>query len=180
MSRPIAIIICLFLILILGIGLVAPKYQDLNLLQLRVKEKEIKVQSEKEYFSELSSVSEKLKSCEESLSKIDSSLPADPQLPDLFNFLQKTTAQSGLVLKGMSPASTNSVKREGWDPEIQETGTNLIVAGSYTSFKNYLSILEKTARMIELESISFLGPSESGATPGSLIDFNLRIKTYSY
>ena len=64
---------------------------------------------------------------------------------------------------------------EGWSPEIRETGTNLVVAGSYSSFKNFLSTLEKTARMIELESISFSTLEEVGP-----IDFNLRIKVYSY
>lgn len=184
MPRPLAIIIGLILLLFLGIAVVFPKYQNLNLLQSQVKEKEAVLQSEKEYFSNLSEVSEKLKKHEESLSKINSALAAEPRLPALFNFLQTAVSQNGLVLKQIAPTLPSPLKKElveeGLSPEIRETGINLAVAGSYSSFKNFLSVLEKTARMIELESISFSTPhqeTDGGAGP---IDFNLRIKVYSY
>jgi len=179
MPRPLAIIIGLILLVALGIAVVFPKYQNLNLLQSKVKEKEATLQSEKEYFSNLSDISEKLKKYEESLSKINSALAAEPGLPALFNFLQTAASQNGLVLKKIAPTLPSSLKeelvKEGWSPEIRETGINLTVAGYYPSFKNFLSTLEKTARMIELESISFSASEEAGP-----IDFNLRIKIYSY
>lgn len=179
MPRPLAIIIGLILLLALGIAVIFPKYQNLNLLQLKVKEKEAELQSEKEYFSNLSEISEKLKKYEESLSKINSALAAEPRLPALFNFLQTAASQNGLVLKKIAPTLPSPLKEElveeGWSLEIRETGINLAVAGSYSSFKNFLSTLEKTARMIELESISFSTVEEVGP-----INFNLRIKVYSY
>jgi Tfp pilus assembly protein PilO len=179
MSRPLAIIIGLILLLVLGIAVVFPKYQNLNLLQLKVKEKEAALQSEKEYFSNLSEISEKLKKYEESLSKINSALPTEPKFPTLFDFLQTAASQNGLVLKKITPALPGSLKgelaKEGWNPEIRKTGISLQVSGFYPSFKNFLSTLEKTARMIELESVSFFTLEEVGP-----IDFNLRIKVYSY
>jgi len=179
MPRPIAIIICLFLALIIGFGLLIPKYQNLNLLKLRIQLKEAELQNEEEYFSKIHIISEDLKKYEEGLAKISSAFPDDSQLPSLFNFIQKTAAQSGLVLKKVVPAKSKSIKeelvKEGWDSEILETGVNLTVAGSYASFKNFVSTLEKTARIIEIESISFTTPQKEGP-----IDFNLRIKVYSY
>jgi Tfp pilus assembly protein PilO len=179
MPRPLAIIIGLILLTALGIAAVFPKYQNLKLLQSEVKEKEAELQSEKEYFSSLDEISEKIKKYEESLSKINSALAAEPGLPDLFNFLQTAASQNGLVLKKIAPTSPKPLKgelsKEGWSPGIRETVINLAVAGSYSSFKNFLSTLEKTARMIEVESISFSTLEEVGPT-----DFNLRIKVYSY
>ena len=179
MPRPLAIIIGLILLVALGIAVVFPKYQNLNLLQLKIKEKEAALQSEKEYFSSISEISEKLKQYEESLSKINSALAAEPGLPALFNFLQTAASQNGLVLKKIAPTMPSPLKeelvKEGWSLEIRETGINLTVTGSYPSFKNFLSTVEKTARMIEIESISFSAPEEAGP-----IDFNLRIKVYSY
>jgi len=179
MPRPLAIIIGLILLLALGIAAVFPKYQNLNLLQLKVKEKEAEFQSEKEYFSNLDDISEKLKKYEESLSKINSALATEPRLPSLLNFLQTAASQSGLVLKKIAPTLPSPLReelvKEGWSSEIRETGINLAVAGSYSSFKNFLSTLEKTARMAEVESISFSTVEEAGP-----IDFNLRIKVYSY
>jgi len=184
MPRPFAIIIGLILLVVLGIAAVFPKYQNLNLLQLKVKEKEAEFQSEKEHFSNLDALSEKLKKYEKSLSNINSALAAEPGLPALFNFLQIAASQNGLVLKKIAPTLPSPLKEElvkkGWSLEIRETGINLTVAGFYSSFKNFLSTLEKTARMIEIESISFSTPhQETGGGPGP-IDFNLRIKVYSY
>ena len=179
MPRPFAIIIGLILLVVLGIAAVFPKYQNLNLLQLKVKEKEAEFQSEKEHFSNLDALSEKLKKYEKSLSNINSALAAEPGLPALFNFLQIAASQNGLVLKKIAPTLPSPLKEElvkkGWSLEIRETGINLTVAGSYSSFKNFLSTLEKTARMIEIESISFSALERAGP-----IDFNLRIKVYSY
>ncbi len=180
MPRSTTIIIGLLLTLILGIGLVFPRYQNLNLLQAEIKEKEIELQSEKGYSSELSDVSEKLKQYQESLTKINSALPAESRLPALFNFLQTAAAQNGLILKKIAPILTNPVGeellREGWDPKIKETSINLVVTGSYPSFKNFLSKIEQTSRIIELESISFSG----GLGAEEPVDFNLSIKVYSY
>jgi Tfp pilus assembly protein PilO len=179
MPRPLAIIIGLILLAALGIAVVFPKYQNLSLLQSKVEEKEAILQSEKEYFSSIGDVSEKLKGYEEGLSKINSALATEPGLPDLLNFLQTAASENGLVLKKIAPTLPSSLKeelvRQGWSPEIKETGVNLTVAGYYPSFKSFLSALEKTARMIELESISFSASEEAGP-----IDFNLRIKVYSY
>jgi len=179
MFRPLAIIIGLILLLFFGIAVVFPKYQNLNLLQLKVKEKEAVLQSEKEYFSSLDEISEKLKKYEESLSKINSALATEPRLPALFDFLQTAASQNGLVLKKIDPALSGSLKgelaKEGWNPKIREIRINLQVSGSYPSFKNFLSTIERTSRMIELESISFSALEEVGP-----IDFNLRIKVYSY
>ncbi len=182
--RPIAIIICLILILFLGIGLVVSNYQKLSLFKLRVREKTVELQSEKDYFSKIDTFSKKLKENEESLAKINSSLTIGPEISNLCYFFQKAVSRSGLVLKKISPGTTNNIEekliKEGWSEELQQTETNLTVAGSYNSFKNFLSTLEKTARMIEIENISFsIIPVKEGEIE-SPIDFNLKIKTYSY
>ena len=175
MSRAIIIITCLSLLLIFAIGAVFSKYQELTLLKSESKNKNAELQYEKEYFSKLSDVSKKLEKYKENLAKINSALPMNPRLPDLLNFLQKTSSQSGLVLKKIGLPLSKLNKNEDWNPEIQETAFNITVAGSYFAFKNFLSVLEKSARMIALETVSFSSPQEEISWT-----FNLRLKTYSY
>lgn len=172
MSRPIIIAICFCLILVLGVGFLWPKYQDLNILQKKVEEKRAELQSKEEYFLNLSNTSEELKKYENQLLKIDSALPPDPSIPALLDFLQKKISQSGLVLD-----ETNLVSIIPFEdlPGIQETHLDLQVLGSYPSFKNFLLTLEKSARLIEVEEIVFSSPEKEA--PSS---FNLRIKVYSY
>lgn len=168
MNRPITIAICIFLTLILGVVFINPKYQELRGIRERIRVKKAEIQSKEKYFSDITDVSEQLKEYEAQLSKIDSALPPDVSLPALFNFLQTATSQNGLVLKGMSPGFTVQGR-------FGETSVSLVVTGSYSSLKSFLSTLEKSARMIETESISFSSPGETG-----LFTFNLRIKVHSY
>jgi len=59
--------------------------------------------------------------------------------------------------------------------EIKEMNFELGLSGSYSSFKNFLSILERSSKLIEIEKISFsVGEKEKPW------DFNLGIKVYSY
>jgi len=169
MNRLITIAICIFLTLILGVVFIYPKYQELRGTQERIRLKRAELQSKEKYFSDLTDVLEQLKEYEIQLSKIDSAIPPDVSLPALFNFLQTAASQNGLVLEEMSPGFTTTQER------FRETSISLVVTGSYSSFKSFLSTLEKSVRMIELESISFSSPEETG-----LFTFNLRIKVHSY
>jgi len=178
-SRPLIILFSLFAALFLVINFLVPQYRNLKELQSKIEEKKIELQMEKEYSSRLEKIAEELKKYEENLAKIDSALPPEPSLPSLFNFLQEEASEAGLVLERIFPPFTNSIKEElvkkGWDPELKETKVHFTVSGFYPSFKNFLSSLEKSARLMGVESVSF---STTGQKEP--IDFYLKIKTYSY
>lgn len=172
MNRVISIIICFLITVILIFVLILPKREALNFSQKKVEEKIAEIQGKEEYFSNLSKISEALKNYTANLSKIDSALPEDPGLPILFDFLQRSSSQSGLVL---TEANLSALPSPTQPSEIQETKVKLTVSGSYSSFKNFLSILEKSARLIEVESLSFSSPPKEES-----IKFDLQIKVYSY
>jgi len=156
--------------LLLIFVLILPTYQDLTSLRKKISEKEAELEIQEKYFQELQKISEELKNYEIPLSKIDSALPLKPSLPELLNFIQKASSQSGLSLKEIGQASTFSVEKE----KIKETKLDLVLVGSYSDFKNFLSVLEKSARIIEVENISFSTPKEGS------FNFILTIKVYSY
>lgn len=169
MNRLLIIAASLFVTLILGVVLISPKYQDFALIRSQVEEREAELASREEYFASLGGVSEKLNQYQKQLAIIDSALPPEPSLPNLFNYFQKAASQNGLVLTGMTPAGTASANG------LRETRVILVMSGSYSSFKSLLSTLENSARIIEPESISFTSPEEE-----VFFTFNLRIKTHSY
>ena len=159
------------IVLILGILVVFPKYQDFSDLGNRVEVKESELQYNEEYFRELDQIKEKLEEKTEEVSKIDSALPQEKSLPPIFNLIQEISSESGLIFKSLSPF-TMSYSEEF--PRIQETRFTVVLSGTYPSFKSFLSVLEKSARMIEAENISF---SSEGEEP---LNFSLRLKVYSY
>ena len=149
-----------------------PSFQELQIVREEVRGKKIEVETKEEYFLKLGEIRTQLRGYEDDLAKINSALPNNPSLPSLFNYLQKTASASGLVLESISDFTTSPSKDF---PALRETSFGIGVSGSYFSFKNFLSTLEKSARLIRVESISFSGGGE-----GDLFLFNLRIKVYSY
>ena len=169
MNRSTIIITCFLLTIILGAFLLYPKYQDFVVIKKQVEAKENQLQSKQEYLSNLSQNSEQLKEYQEKLLVINTALPSTLSLPSLFDLLQKTASQNGLILKDMD--SSLVTNPEG----IQEVRVDLKAVGFYSGFKSFISVLEKSARMIEIESFSFSTPEE-----GEIFDFVLTIKAYSY
>lgn len=171
-NRPIFITVCLFIVLLLGIAALWPKYQDLKRNQAKIETKEKELQNREQYLSHLRQLHRELQKYQASLSKIDSSLPSSISLPDLYYFLQKASSQSGLVLTSVGQPSSNSL---GKNTSIKAHSIGLSLSGSYTALKSFLSVLGKSARLIEIESIGFSSPP-----PGSPFSFGLRIKVHSY
>ncbi len=171
-SMPIIIATCLFVVISFSAIFLFPRYRNLNELQKNLEVIKEEFQQQEDYFSNLSQIGTDLEQYKEELAKISSSLPDSPSLPSLFGFLQKASSQSGLVLKGISPFTVSSAEEF---PNIKATQFSLEVTGPYSSFKNFVSTLEKSSRIIEVESVSFASPQED-----NLFTFNLRIKVYSY
>jgi Tfp pilus assembly protein PilO len=92
-------------------------------------------------------------------------------LPELLNFFQKTASQSGLILEEVSPIEASS----GEEKDIKTTRVNITLKGYYFDFKNFLLIVEKSARLIEIENIYF-----SSDELEELFTFELSARVHSY
>lgn len=165
-NKSIIIAVCLVLALMIGLLLTWPKYQSQQILQTNVEVKTSELQSKEEYFSQVKQIAEELEKYSEPLAKISSALPETPSLPSLFNFLQTTASQTGLVLEEIILGGVSQ----------GEVRVACQVVGSYSDFKNFLLALENSARLIEVEEISFESPEEAG----ELFKFTVQIKTHSY
>jgi len=188
MTRLATIIICLILSIVLGFFLLWPQYQKFSEERWHVKEKEVERNNQEEYFNHLNKLSEELKEYEEEMSKIDSALPLDPDIPDLLNFLALASSQNGLSFEKVTSFSADSAKNsktaasgqeESPAKKYKELTIDFEVSGEYPSLKNFVSTLEKSARMIEIESLSLkqnLGQSKEKSPP----IYNFKIKTHYY
>lgn len=198
MNRDITIIIASFFIAsVLGVLVLSPKYHDLEDIQFRLEEKKIELQSKEKYFSRLREISSELENYQDSILKINSAIPQNPFLPSLYDFIQNKISESGLVLEEINlevigKKTLNEEKKEIseiknlWqvpvkeikpdDKRIKEILINLSIFGNYSNFKNFLSKLEKTARLIEIKSINLFSPKEQGKP----FEFKLIIITHSY
>lgn len=180
MKKSFFIPILFFLCLLLIAFLVLPKYRLLKDLKEELKVQNSNFQQEKAYFQKIEEAADKLKNYQDSLAKIEIALPPTPSLPTLLDYLQKVARQSGLLLSMMSPGAQAAV---GQAPEgeqapslnLKKSGVALGLVGSYEGFKEYLRALERSARIIEVQSVSVEPGEEDG-----LLEFALQLTVYSY
>jgi Tfp pilus assembly protein PilO len=161
--------------------LVYPKYQSLYSLKSQALQKKEEYQNLEIYHQQLREIFEKLKNYQDSLSKIEFALPENPSLPEFFDFIQKLASLSGLSLSQISSSLVSEAVSKGElapppsEKELKEWKIALTLNGDYYSFKNFLSSLEKSARLVEINKISFSSSKEKG-----IFDFNLDIKIRGY
>lgn len=173
MQKTTISVIVLFVCLIAGvIFLWWPKYKDFNNLKLEIAGKKTELETKEKYFSELNNVSSKLKEHSLELSKIDSALPNPPIVPNLINFLAEKSSQNGLILEKVNLDKISSLEKNS---KIQKISLSLSLSGFYPALRNFISVLQKSAKLIEIDSIIF-----SESKTGGVFSFNLKIKTYSY
>jgi len=165
------IIIAFALSALMVFVLVLPKYENFNIKKQEIFAKENELKSQEDYFQKVQKISEEIKNYQDSILKIESALPQSRSVPELLNFFQKIASQSGLSMNKVDLAFVAS----DFEEEVMTTEINISLKGDYSGFKNFLSVAEKSARLIEIEDVSF-GYSEKGA----IFDFDLKIRVYSY
>ncbi len=165
--------IVIFLCIVLGmIFFWWPKYKNFNNLDAEIKGRRVDLENKEKYFSELNTVWSQLKEHNEELLKIDSALPTTAIVPDLVNFLAEKSSQNGLILEKVNLEKISVLEK---DSKIQKISLSLTLSGFYPALRNFISSLQKSAKLIEVNSIIF---SESKL--GGIFSFNLGVETYSY
>ncbi|MDO8436197.1 MAG: type 4a pilus biogenesis protein PilO [bacterium] len=149
-----------------------PKYSELKSLQTDIRVKQDELNWQREYLKNLIQIKAEFKNYETEFAKIDTALPSDNSVPSFLNFFQAAASQSGLILTRVSPSG---IAPSLAVPTVNETQLDAALDGPYPAFKNFLSILEKSSRFIDVENISFSSPKQK-----EIFTFNVKIKFYSY
>ena len=172
MNKLLIIAICLVASLVVGTFVIWPNYKSLVSAQEQARYVQADLENRKAYYQEIAKISEEFNKYPDEISKINSALPSEVAMPTVFDFFQKRASEAGVIL---SQESIGSIAAKKDDPSIKQYDFSLGLAGSYENFKNFLSILEKSARIIEVENISFSSPAKNDP-----YSFNLMVRFYSY
>lgn len=179
-----------------------PNYSAFLKLQKQITERQIEVKEKQEYINSIKKIKADIEEYQEFLVKIESSLPQDVSLPSLLNFFQNKASSSGLVMDNMAPSAEDASNLSTVNEEdtvqnerIKENDFQLSVMGSFESFRSFLLSLEKSSRLVEVQSILFDNSTDGGTNEqGGVVEvlgsendkeegdfkFNLSIKVYSY
>lgn len=165
------IVIAVLLSVFLVFFFVFPVYKNFTSDMIKISERKSDLQSYDKNLEELKKTKEELDKYKEQVSKIETAIPPSVGLPEYLDLIQRTASQSGLILE-ISPASTGPAEKG----KLRETRTSFILKGDYSGFKGFLTALEKSARFIEVEDVSFGSPAKME----DLFSFSMTTKVYSY
>jgi len=179
MKKSFAIPILFFIALLIVVYIILPEFYNFRNFKKELEIKNQEIESIENYHRKIITAFDKLKEYKNSLEKISSALPDSYFSPSLFNYLQKTSAENGMFLKGVSLTKAPIKKTEVSSGEriskqdIKEEYVTINLVGSYDSFKTFLKSIEKSSRMIEVENILIKIDKET-------LNFNLLLKVSSY
>ncbi|MDP4007052.1 MAG: type 4a pilus biogenesis protein PilO [bacterium] len=158
MNRTLYIGLLLFSGIAAGIFVTWPKFQEFSALALQLKERQREVENRETYFANLTSVRSTLEELKEPLAKVEAALPSDPQLPALYDFLQGTSALSGLSVRNIS----SSVDDKAQALEMRTIPVTLELTGSWGAIKELVSRLQTASRIVSLQSLNVSGTENPG------------------
>lgn len=187
MNKPAIIIIFLVIAAVLAFLFVAPKYQEYHQLQARIREKEAKFSGESIYFARISDILAGLESRLGVLDKIQSALPADVSVAPLVDFLQKKGSENGIsitsvVFSQLSGLALGQIPQASVPGQAKDILFTVNATGSYQGLKGFLMAMDNSARLFEMESVSFSPAGTAGAARNRAQEYSLKleVKTHSH
>ena len=169
MTRTLSIGILFFVGVAVGIFFTWPEYQDFQQLSSELKERQQELENRETYFADLAKVKEDLSNFKDQLSKVEAALPQDPQLPSLYEFLQRSSSLSGMSLRTISAA----VEKQDPSFKLRTIPVTLELVGSWGALKELMGRFNVASRMASLQSINLSGGQQAGR-------FNITVQLHAY
>ncbi len=182
--KNITIFLLLFVALLLGYFGVLGKWDEIGTRNLALDQAKILLDAAKsdlvhaeellEFYGNLS---------EETRSHVIQALPSDMDLPNILVQIDRIAAESGVLLDDFSVRE--ALKPTGFiiESEQVELPYSLLAfraKGEYSSTKEFVSMLEKFLRVIDVETILLSSPLTIGGEPTSLLEITITAKTYEF
>lgn len=167
----------LIISIVVGLFVAFPQYKNYKLEKEELFTKEKELSSLENYFSDLEETQKKLLEHKEELEKIEVGLPSQRDIPLFAYLINKASSDNGLLLKDAEAKLMEEKKGSRLSKEkspLKKIELNITLLGTYESLKNFVSFLEKNARMIEIESIDFSPQGENKDN----FEFRLKVSAY--
>jgi Tfp pilus assembly protein PilO len=167
------ILICLIGSVIAWAVFIVPKYFQYQEIQKKLLNQQSFLDNQTQYFSKIAEIENRLQQSAEAMNKIDSAIPNGTNFSTLVTFFENTGKETGVIIKTVTIG--NQTLKSGQE-RLKENSLYLSLVGTYSAFKNFLYKLENSARLFEVDEISF-----ANTQPGTdFFNYNLKVRTYSY
>jgi len=161
--------------IVIGVVFLYPKYQKFTNLQDKLSQKENELENQQSYLKFLNQINEKVKEKKDLMDKVTSAIPNEAEIPSFLNFLQEEARNTGVGLEDVN--WRERIFKNDEQKQTEEYLIDIQVSGSYLAFRNFLSVLESSARLIEILTTDFTMTTTAAEEPTI---FNLQLKIHSY
>jgi len=152
-----------------------PEYRDLRTSMVEIEIRREERENLINHHQALDEISEKLlKNYKEKMTKLEDGIPDDHYAPSLFVELREISHRSGVRIGSLGDFSFREDEERG----ISEVEISLSVEGGYSNFKNFVSRLERSARIMNIKDISITRVGEIDVVRP--MDYSLTFTAYSY
>jgi len=181
-NKPISSIIIFIIILMLVFLFLIPTYKKMNDFQNTLIQKQVEYDGKFIYYTKIAEIIKNIDDRKDALEKIESALPSDSYFSSLIYFFQKEATVAGLQI---TSATLSQISPPDKKTNIRDIVFNLNISGTYGNFKNFLATLDQSARLFEVNSVSFNTPAilQTGrqVNPQSkTYNFDIEIQTHAY
>lgn len=186
-NKPITIITFLIIIVIVTFLFVVPKYQEYHDGQTKILEAEAQYSGQSIYYARISEVLAGLEGRKDVLNTIQSALPVGFSLGPVVSFLQKKSSENGvritsIVFSQASPLLLTETSGANDAGQIKDVAFTLTLAGNYQGLKNFLLAMDNSARLFEMDTVSFSAVDSTALAKNKAQEYvlKLEVKTHSY
>lgn len=137
--------------------LVLPAFDQTRMLRGSIKEREDILKEADEISSQVKNLNSQIEAKRVDIEKLDRLLPRKEELPELLSNVESIVSAAGMTLSEMN---LSEVPSQG---EIRKINGTMKLDGNFTSFVNFLDLLEKNVRLIEVGQVDAASQMASGA-----------------
>ena len=169
-----AVSVLLLILLVAGAVLLWwPQYQTFSAKKDLLEARILELRQKEAYFANLEKIYEQIQNYKPELEKINSAIPTEYSLPEMYNFIKATAEKNGLILKNISQAKLGAPTGAA----NQGVSLSISIEGDYPGLKEFISALYQNIRLIEVKTMGFSSPK---GTEGGLMTVNMQLTTPSY
>lgn len=127
--------------------LVLPTFDQTRMLRGSIKERVDIINEVQEISNRISILNQGIESRRQEIDKLDQLLPKDKKVPELLSNMESIVSASGMVLTEMNLSDVAQVDN------VRKVNTTLKLNGSFTAFINFLDLLERNLRLIDVSTL---------------------------
>jgi len=160
-----------------------PAFGRFRELTASIEQKQQDLKDFENYIAHLQNISKQIQDNSAGLTKVEAALTGEDYIPNLFDFIQKSASGAGTRIDEIKLGNVAVTKES---KNIIQREASLSMRGTYTSLRNFLTTLEKSARIIEFTKISLSTVSATtmgqvqGSSKETLPSLSFDMKVYSY